>query len=78
MKASRITAVGLVAAATLWIASGHLLPRDSGEGHAAIRTAETEAQPPFRVSVITANVMSSRTVRRWHCPAGPRPTGKSP
>jgi len=56
MKASRITAVGLVAAATLWIASGHLLPRDSGEGHAAIRTAETEAQPPFRVSVITANV----------------------
>jgi hypothetical protein len=29
MKASRITALGLVAAAGLWIASGHLLPRDS-------------------------------------------------
>jgi len=56
MKASRITAVGLVAAATLWIASGHLLPRDSSEGHAAIRAAETAAQPPFRVSVTTANV----------------------
>ncbi len=56
MKASRITAVGLVAAATLWIASGHLLPRDGGEGHAAIRTVETNTQPEFRVSVATANV----------------------
>lgn len=56
MKASRITAIGLVAAATLWIASGHLLPRDSGEGHAAIRTADTTTQPPFRVSVATASV----------------------
>jgi len=56
MKASRITAVGLVAAATLWIASGHLLPRDSSEGQAAIRPAETRAQPAFRVSVATANV----------------------
>jgi len=27
MKASRITAVGLVAGAALWIASGHLMPR---------------------------------------------------
>ena len=26
MKASRITALGLVAAAGLWIASGHFLP----------------------------------------------------
>jgi multidrug efflux system membrane fusion protein len=56
MKASRITAVGLVAAATLWIASGDLLPRDSSEGHAAIRPADTKSQPPFRVSVATANV----------------------
>ena len=56
MKASRITAVGLVAAATLWIASGHLLPRDSGEGQAAIHAGEAKAQPPFRVSVATANV----------------------
>ena len=29
MKGSRITAVGLVAAAGLWIASGHLLPHES-------------------------------------------------
>ena len=56
MKASRITAVGLVAAAALWIASGHLLPRDSAEGQAAIRTAEVKEQPRFRVSVLTARV----------------------
>ena len=30
-KTSRITAVGIVAAAVLWIASGHLMPRDSAE-----------------------------------------------
>jgi membrane fusion protein, multidrug efflux system len=56
MKASRVTAVGLVAAATLWIASGHLLPRDSAEGQAAIRPAEVKEQPRFRVSVTTARV----------------------
>jgi membrane fusion protein, multidrug efflux system len=51
MKASRVTALGLVAAAGLWIASGHLLPRDSAESHAAIRTGEA-AKKPFRVAVI--------------------------
>ena len=51
MKASRITALGLVAAAGLWIASGHLLPRESAESHAAIRTAEA-AKKPFRVAVV--------------------------
>ena len=56
MKASRITAVGLVAAAAIWIGSGHLLPRESAEGQAAIRPAEQKAQPPFRVSVATAQV----------------------
>ena len=49
MKASRITAVGLVAGAALWIASGHLMPRDSANSEAAIRPAETKAQPAFRV-----------------------------
>ena len=39
MKASRITAVGIVAGATLWIASGHLMPRDSANSEAAIRPA---------------------------------------
>jgi multidrug efflux system membrane fusion protein len=51
MKASRITALGLVAAAGLWIASGHLLPRESAESHAAIRTTEA-AKKLFRVAVI--------------------------
>ena len=51
MKASRITALGLVAAAGLWIASGHLLPRESAESHAAIRTGEA-AKKLFRVAVI--------------------------
>jgi membrane fusion protein, multidrug efflux system len=51
MKASRVTALGLVAAAGLWIASGHLLPRESAESHAAIRTGEA-AKKPFRVAVI--------------------------
>jgi multidrug efflux system membrane fusion protein len=51
MKASRVTALGLVAAAGLWIASGHLLPRESAESHAAIRTGEV-AKKPFRVAVV--------------------------
>lgn len=56
MKASRITAVGVVAAAVLWIASGHLMPRDSAEGQAAIRASEAKAQPLFRVAVAPAAV----------------------
>jgi multidrug efflux system membrane fusion protein len=56
MKASRLTAVGLVAAAALWIGSGHLLPRESAEGQAAIRPAEQKQQPLFKVSVTTAQV----------------------
>jgi multidrug efflux system membrane fusion protein len=56
MKASRITAIGLVAAAGLWIASGHLLPRESAESHAAIRTGEA-TKKLFRVAVIEAGVV---------------------
>lgn len=41
MKGSRITALGLVAAAAAWIASGYVLPRDSAESHAAVRPTET-------------------------------------
>jgi membrane fusion protein, multidrug efflux system len=52
MKGSRITALGLVAAAGLWIASGHFLPHETAEGRAAIRTAESEAKPRFRVAVV--------------------------
>ena len=36
MKASRITAVGLVAAAGLWIASGYFLPHETAESRAAV------------------------------------------
>ena len=43
MKASRLTAVGLVAAAGLWIASGHFLPHESAESRAAVRSGEGEA-----------------------------------
>jgi multidrug efflux system membrane fusion protein len=57
MKASRITALGLVAAATAWIVSGHLLPRESAEVSAAIRTNEQEAKKPFRVGVTQTSVV---------------------
>ena len=57
MKASRITALGLVAAATLWILSGHLLPRETAESSAAIRTNEAEAQKLFRVGVTQTSVV---------------------
>ncbi len=42
MKAARFAAVGIVAAAVLWIASGHLLPRDNAAGHAAIKPSEAQ------------------------------------
>ena len=57
MKASRITALGLVAAATLWIVSGHLLPRESAESSAAIRSNESEAKKLFRVGVTETSVV---------------------
>ena len=57
MKASRVTAVGLVAGAALWIASGHLMPREHADSEAAIRPAEAKAQPAFRVSVTEAKLV---------------------
>jgi membrane fusion protein, multidrug efflux system len=56
MKASRITAIGLVAAAGLWIASGHFLPHESAESRAAIRPGEGEAVKPFRVAVMQTSL----------------------
>jgi multidrug efflux system membrane fusion protein len=50
MKGNRITALGLVAAAAAWIASGYVLPRDSAESHAAVRPTEN-AETLFRVAV---------------------------
>jgi multidrug efflux system membrane fusion protein len=60
MKGSRITAVGLVAAAGLWIVSGHLMPHESAESRAAIRPGEAEGQKPFRVAVQETNVVQHR------------------
>ncbi len=57
MKASRITAIGLVAAAGLWIASGYLLPHESAESSAAIRAKEQDAKKPFRVGVAQTHVV---------------------
>jgi multidrug efflux system membrane fusion protein len=57
MKASRITALGLVAAAGLWIASGHLLPHETTESRAAIRTTDVEKKP-FRVAVMATQVVA--------------------
>jgi membrane fusion protein, multidrug efflux system len=57
MKANRITALGLVAAAALWIVSGHLLPRESAEVSAAIRTNDQDAKKPFRVGVTQTSVV---------------------
>lgn len=56
MKASRITAVGLVAAAALWIASGYFMPHEGAESRAAIRSSEGEAKKPFRVAVMPTSV----------------------
>jgi hypothetical protein len=58
MKASRITAVGLVAATAVWILSGYLLPHESAESKAALRVGETKAEKRFRVAVIDTNVVS--------------------
>lgn len=56
MKGSRITALALVAAAGLWIASGHFLPREHAESSAAISPGEAAAKKPFRVAVTTTSV----------------------
>src|SRR5262249_1372162 len=58
MKASRLTAVGLVAAAGLWIASGHFLPPAATESRAA--PGEAAAGQPFRVAVTGTSVVPHR------------------
>src|SRR5262249_34712943 len=57
MKARRLTAIGLVAAAALWIASGHLIPHHSGESHVAMRIGDGATKKPFRVAVATTSVV---------------------
>jgi multidrug efflux system membrane fusion protein len=57
MKASRLTAIGLVAAAGLWIASGHFLPHETAESRAAMRAGEGEPKKLFRVAVIATHMV---------------------
>src|SRR5207237_6809213 len=57
MKASRITALGLVAAAGLWIASGHFLPHESAESRASVRPSEADAKKLFRVAVAQTKIV---------------------
>ena len=56
MKASRIAALGLVAGAGIWIASGHFMPHESAQSRAAMRAGESDAKKPFRVAVATIHV----------------------
>jgi multidrug efflux system membrane fusion protein len=56
MKASRVAALGLVAGAGIWIASGHFMPHESGESRAAMRAGESNAKKPFRVAVANVHV----------------------
>ena len=56
MKASRVTAVGLVAAAALWVLSGHLIPHETAESRAAVRP-EAASEKLFRVAVIDTSVV---------------------
>jgi multidrug efflux system membrane fusion protein len=60
MKARHLTAVGLVAAAGLWIASGHFLPHEKGQDRAAVRAGESEARPLFRVAVVGTSIVPHR------------------
>ena len=57
MKASRVAALGLVAAAGIWIASGHFMPHESAESRAAVRAGDGDAKKPFRVSVADTRVV---------------------
>jgi multidrug efflux system membrane fusion protein len=57
MKGSRITALGLVAAAGLWIASGYFLPHESAESRASVRPAEADVKKLFRVAVAETKIV---------------------
>jgi len=56
MKASRIVSVGILAAAVIWIGSGYLLPHESPESTAAIKS-DPAGEKPFRVAVIETRVV---------------------
>jgi multidrug efflux system membrane fusion protein len=57
MKASRIAAVGLVAAAGLWIGSGYFMPHHSQQSSAAPLPSEAAPEKLFRVAVAPVRVV---------------------
>jgi multidrug efflux system membrane fusion protein len=57
MKARHLTALGIVAAAGLWIASGHFLPREAAQDRVALRAGDGESKKLFRVAVIRTSVI---------------------
>jgi multidrug efflux system membrane fusion protein len=52
MKARHFAALGIVAAAGLWIASGHFLPHEGAASRALLRISDDPSKKPFRVAVI--------------------------
>jgi multidrug efflux system membrane fusion protein len=56
MKARHFTAVGLVAGAALWIASGHFLPHETPESRAAVQPPAA-AETLFRVAVLDTSLV---------------------
>jgi len=63
MKLNRVAAIGLVAAATLWIGSGYFLPRETHDSRAAVQPKSAAPDALFPVAVATATAAShSRTV----------------
>ena len=57
MKASHLIAVGLVAGAALWVASGHFLPHETPESRAAIQPPASRRAKPFRVAVLDSQLV---------------------
>jgi membrane fusion protein, multidrug efflux system len=57
MKARHLTALGIVAAAGLWIASGHFYPHEAAQSRAALRSGESEPARLFRVAVTRTSVV---------------------
>ena len=57
MKARQLTALAVVGASVLWIASGHLLPHESGKGSAAPRATDSQPKKLFRVAVLRTSVL---------------------
>jgi multidrug efflux system membrane fusion protein len=57
MKARHLIAVGLVAAAGLWIASGHLLPHQPAADRLLVHTGDDASKKLFRVAVLRTSIV---------------------